>query len=88
MWSPPQTLEVWIFPIHQRASISFVRFALSSARFFVLPLQLLVPLSIALGQRRFSWSCDGALLDVQPRLLEFAQTDYLLTETKARKAGY
>ncbi len=65
LWSPLQTREVWIFPLDQRTAINFHRFALDAARLFVSSLQLLVPLSIAFGQRRFPWSSDGVLLGVQ-----------------------
>ncbi|HET8579508.1 MAG TPA: hypothetical protein VFL31_00770, partial [Nitrospiraceae bacterium] len=61
-WSPSKTREVRILPVGWRTAISFLRLALSAARFFVLPLHQFGPLAAALGQRRLSWSSDGVLL--------------------------
>jgi hypothetical protein len=64
LWTPAQTFKIGIFSLGERALIGLLGLPLDAASFFVLPLHLQSSLTIAFGERGFSWSGDDTLLGV------------------------
>ncbi len=60
---PNHALEVGIFRVVNWARF-FFHFSLGAARLFILFLELLHSLAVALGKGGFTWLCDGILLGV------------------------